>query len=734
MARLISLDYETPYGKDFNVTELGYDKYARDSRCVPYLISVCDGSEVWAGEPKDFNFDSLDGATLLSHNAAFDEEISLAAEERGLFRIPGLKRYGNDHWLCTLNMSSYLWNVRALPEAVMQGFGITVSKDVRSRAKDKSADDMKREGWWDEMLKYGQRDAQYCWELFNCHGHLWPQFERDLSRLTIDQGRRGVRVDRATLLGGIKVLEKIIFTAEQNLPWVAAGRKPASTIGLAEECRKVGIPPPPVKADDPEAAEDWEKTYAPRHPFVMALRNLRKAKKTKSTLETIALRIRADDTVPFSLKYAGAHTLRWAGDSGWNLQNMNKEPLFIDPQFSFVFDKAACKKYAEEFDKQHAGKVAAGTLSDGTKFFDLRGLVIARPGMKLGPTDLSQIEPRTLNTLAGNDALLQKIRDGMGIYEAFARDALGWTGGDLKTQDKKLYALSKADVLGLGFKCGPAKFITVAWIMAGVDITEGDEDFAKAAAVDGQIHRRAKSVDADGKPVWLYDQTRTFTSTTGHESEFLACYPEPAGLVWEDCVFVEAKRRENRQPIKRVVPLPVYGMRSRVTVQQFRENNPLIVALWDKLQKALEDSVGRDLVVEGPHGGCLTYRDIRRTKEKKKNEDGEEYEQTVYTGLIGGRRYKLHGGILTENLVQWVARMAFATNALKLHRKLQDEHPDQWVLFTVHDEAVPEILDPGQAETKARTKWLEAQLSLPIDWMPGCPLGAEAKIVDRYLK
>ena len=168
----------------------------------------------------------------------------------------------------------------------------------------------------------------------------------------------------------------------------------------------------------------------------------------------ISARLRPDETVAFSLKYCGAHTMRWAGDAGWNLQNMNKEPLLIDPEFSFIFDKVWTKQLCEEFSEFHAGVRATGGLQDGTVFFDFRGLIIARPGMKLAPVDLAQIEPRVLNYLAGNTALLEKIKQGMGIYEAFARQALGWTGGILKNEDPKVYSLSKADVLGLGFRAG----------------------------------------------------------------------------------------------------------------------------------------------------------------------------------------------------------------------------------------------------------------------------------------
>lgn len=1040
MSKPISFDWESPYGKSFSVVDLGYWKYARDERCVPYLISVCDGTESWAGEVKDFNFESIRGRRLLSHNKAFDEELALGGNERGLFDFPGLKTHGNNHWLCTLDMSAYLWNVRSLADACRIGLGITVDKSVRDRAKDKTVDDMKREGWWPDMIKYGQLDASRCWALFDKHGDKWPEFERRLSCLTIDQGRHGVRIDVRALDEGILTMQRVIAAAELNLPWVKRGRAPASPIGLAEECRNVGIPMAPVKTHDPEGAQQWEDTYSTKHKFVFALKNLRKAKKTLATLETIKLRLRPDETVAFSLKYSGAHcvdgetelltetgwvkirdwrggriaqwssktkditfdaatanefcvdeamvkldapyaqglftfghniprythgvfefsplqageimhrgsvylptsgylkstgaisplqmrllvavqadghwplnksqgliftfrkerkitrlerllgelqipyrkqefpstpgqwrisvarrdipgwlsrdrkvfgpwlldstpeareafireiqhwdghkepeethatnveyyssvpqniewvatlahltgrgmksgkrggnvrerdrtmvfrkhwtvvpsvgrvycpstktgywlyrkngvvgvtgnTLRWAGDSGWNLQNQNKEPLFIDADYSFIFDKAAREANVKEFDKHHVGHSSFGQLESKTTFFDLRGLIIAREGMMLCPVDEAQIEPRVLNWLAGNWPLLEKIRAGLAIYEAHARETMPEANDyatPLKDTSKKIYALAKARVLGLGFKCGWEKFIVVAQTMAGIDITEGDMDFALAAAVDGKVYRRRKALNGRD---WDYETEVEFSR--GSDGWLFGPLKDQGANTnpWEEIVFVSQQRKRRNETQEFIGPLGVYGMRSRVTVEEFRRTNPLIVALW----KALDDELrkcgdeGRDLVVTGPHGGSLTYRNVRAEKRKAVDrETGAEYERRVYTAEIGGKRYVLHGGVLCENLVQFVARMVFAERMLDLHDRLQLEDPSQRVLFSVHDEAVPEIKDPGTpAAREAKKKEIEAIMAITPSWLDGCPLGAEAKLTKTYCK
>lgn len=639
MKKVISLDFETPYGTNFNVSDLGNWHYARDPRCVPYLISVCDDTESWAGHPSEFNFGSLEGHTLISHHAAFDEEIALASKEKGLFEVPGLNPARMPDWHCSMDMSRYLWNVASLADACKMGLGIDVDKGVRDRAKNKTVEDMKREGWYDEMLKYARLDAQYCRQLWMKHSHKWPDLERWLSQYTRESGRYGVAIDIPALEQGMQKMKEVIFTATNNLPWVQRGFKPGSSIGIAEQCKLAGIPSRPVKAHDgDEAYEEWEDKYAKEHPFVMALRNISRSRKMLATLETIQQRLRPDGTAFTSLKYCGAHTRRWSGSGGWNLQNPNREPLFIDPSLSLIHDKKKVAVLYDQF-KRRKDDVAVGTLENGVSFVDLRGLIIARPGKILCPVDLSQIEPRVLNWLSGNWALLETIAKGTGIYEAFARASLGWRGGKLKDENPKLYSLAKADVLGLGFGAAWEKFISVAWTMAQVDITEGDEDFAIQYSVDHRIHKRAK-IGTE----WVYSSAPDLAKV----KTFAPGIPLPEKGV-EDCCFIAKKKRDAIE----VVPVTVYGMRSRITIEQFRTSNAdFCVAMWRALDEKFKESVGGDFILEAPNGDKLIYRDVRKGRQKKIDPDtGEEYEMNSYTCLIGNKRKSTYGGKLTENCI-----------------------------------------------------------------------------------
>jgi hypothetical protein len=209
------------------------------------------------------------------------------------------------------------------------------------------------------------------------------------------------------------------------------------------------------------------------------------------------------------------------------------------------------------------------------------------------------------------------------------------------------------------------------------------------------------------------DATGSLTATRKLQS---GVDPEKA----EDCYFVTRQNSRGETVIK---VWPVYGARSRATVDDFRKSNPLITALWNAMEEALRGSVGSDLVVELPNGDKLIYRNVRHERRKAVDEEtGEEYTKSAYTAEVGGRRSIFYGGLIVENIVQAVARHVFAEGMIRVQAAGYN------VLFTVHDEAVPEV------EPDTDPKEIERLMSITPDWLPGCPIAAEAKLTFRYLK
>jgi len=461
--RTIAIDFETFYDSEYTLKGSTYDSYVRDERFNPYLISVSDGEETWAGNPADFNFDSLEGAQLIAHNATFDRAVFEEAQRRGMF-----PKVTPAAWRCTLQGLSYLWRSSpSLKDSVERYYGVQISKEARDAAKGKTSD------YSQTMLDYAADDARWAHRLWaEKVAPYWPAQEQRLAELTERQGNRGMKVNRPLLEQYCELLERAIHANMTVLPWYP-DRAPASPKGLAEECRKVGIPCPPAKTDDEEGYQDWEDTWKGMYPWVLAIGRQRSLTKMLAKFKTILDGLRPDDVFGFQLRYFGAHTGRWSGDKV-NMQNMRRSPLLLTDTLMVI--EGAQERDALKYNTDSKGKWPEYVAH----VIDERSIWIAREGHKLVIADLSQIEPRVLNWLVDNRDLLDLLqRDPEeSVYEAFARGVMGYAGkGKLKKVDPKLYSLFKAMVLGLGYGCGVDKFISVAEAMAGLIISaEESED------------------------------------------------------------------------------------------------------------------------------------------------------------------------------------------------------------------------------------------------------------------
>jgi hypothetical protein len=467
--RPIAVDYETffikskPTDPGYSVAKQGNWRYSHDERFDPYLMSVFDGSNSWVGNPRDFNWAALEDAPLIAHNAGFDRAITHRLVELGIAPTRMLR----NEWQCTANLTSYIGNVRSLADAMFFIEGESIDKSARDEMTGKHWSDLDAAGQ-ERMAKYAITDVRKCRGLWDKHSPNWPTFEQNLSRLTINQCSRGVAINTELLDQYRAVLGEVIFNLERSLPWTERGAKPTSPKAIAEQCRMENIPCPPFKTKDEEGFNEWESTYGKTHAWVLAVGQWRSLGKLLSTLDTIKERLRPDGTIDFSLLYFGAHTGRWSGGgSGLNLQNLRKLPLYL---------------------KNRCVINVPATLRAGTRNFkdwvnactdyalDVRKLFIPRAGRKFILSDLSQIEPRVLAWLTGNTQLMDLMKSGMAIYEAFARVSMGWRGGKLKDENPDLYQLAKIQVLGLGYGCGDEKFIEIA---AGYDVPLTEEESQK---------------------------------------------------------------------------------------------------------------------------------------------------------------------------------------------------------------------------------------------------------------
>ena len=706
----VAVDFESFYEKGkHDIATLGAWHYNRDPKSYAYLVAVSDGDKLWVGDPKNFFWPSLSGRTLVSQNASFDEDVFNAGVERGAWPAVTFKE-----WNCTADMATFLTGHRSLQNSVKALLGLDISKQVRADMNGKiweqmlveevTLEDGRKTTFAQQVIDYAGDDC-ICLRLWQENKHKWPEEEKWLSNYNRFRGQKGVCIDVSELTRCTHLARHVIAESTELLPWVNRGRKQGSPIGVAEECRMSNIPPPPVKTGpkgDPEMAQEWLDSYAAKFAWVKALKDLRSAKKILATLETMTERLRPDGTLAVPLLYCGTHTQRFAATGGLNFLNLNKEALFA------------------EWDPTKKG-------------VDIRGLLIPRKGKKFAIIDLSQIEPRCLNWIIENEELLSKVRAGMAIYEAFARTASGWTGGNLKKEDKKRYALAKAQCLALGYQSGWKKFITMALMpmYGNLDLCAEDDTVALQLSLDKKIYVEEEH-DDNGKPIFLTVEYSAKHGTTDKElrKRFIVIKDPDTGLAV----------REN-----------IYGINARVIVAHFRKSNPLIAGedgIWQTLDRLLRASADNkeDCVVEIA-GRKMIWRGCRMEKRRKTDkETGETYSRWEVRYEQGFKLESTYGGAATENLCQWFARHIF----MHCLRRAVVEG-GAFCPLDVYDEAVLEVDDDGtplfvEAYGKQERFKLEAPepttalgrmmkyFAEAPSWADGLPVACEGQWSDRYLK
>lgn len=304
---------------------------------------------------------------------------------------------------------------------------------------------------------------------------------------------------------------------------------------------------------------------------------------------------------------------------------------------------------------------------------DLRASIMAPPGFKLVIADLEQIEARILLTLVKDAAQLELINGGMSPYVAHARTSMGYTEAILE-KTSPTYRLAKARVLALGYGAGWRKFNVMAYL-----------------------------------PMYLgRDAARVFAApvTKGQVasfSEYLSSF--------EKDNLVRAKWKARDEALERE------WTNSWLIVRDYRATNYRIVKFWKYLDEELRKDIGRDYSIKIPSGRWLRYS---RVKESAK--DGVTAEICRGDKLV---RSKLYGGRLCENIVQALARDIFRDAATRVALA------GYRIIMRVHDELVCEV--PASTAEADRLR-IATLMSVCPSWLSNCPVSAEAKVTERYLK
>jgi DNA polymerase len=140
----------------------------------------------------------------------------------------------------------------------------------------------------------------------------------------------------------------------------------------------------------------------------------------------------------------------------------------------------------------------------------------------------------------------------------------------------------------------------------------------------------------------------------------------------------------------------------------------------------VDDAAGKWLTAILPNGRRLWYYDPVIIKSE--TSWGEMRDGVTYMGRDNKRggswgRIRTYGGMLTENVVQAVARDLMAEAITRVEKA---GYP---VILTVHDEIISEVL-----KGKGNQEEFERLVAICPDWSEGCPIAVEGGVITRYQK
>ena len=174
-------------------------------------------------------------------------------------------------------------------------------------------------------------------------------------------------------------------------------------------------------------------------------------------------------------------------------------------------------------------------------------------------------------------------------------------------------------------------------------------------------------------------------------------------------------------------PMVVSLREAERLVEAYREANPAVVQLWGEMKELIRHmSLGLDtmygpleVVKEAiilPSGLALQYPDLKITQDDEK--------RSGYTYTNRSVRARIYGGLLSENVVQALARCIVADQMLAIAKKYR-------VVSMTHDEI---IAVAPLAEADDAVKFMLEEMTKPPAWAPDLPLGAEGGWDVMYSK
>lgn len=454
MPRILTIDLETFYGREFSLSKMTTEAYCRDPQfqVIGCAFKFDSDKTYWVASPDAVreHIAEIDWSDtiIVAQNTAFDGFI--------LSHYYGVKPKA---WLDIMGMSRALFPHEKSHSLAAQATraGIGAKGDEVLNALGKRYEDFTPE----QLAKYGEycvNDVELTHELFIRYMAMgFPKKELHLIDLTLRMFIEPVlELDRDLLVAHLcavrsrkqelmeRVRDNLLASADPDTRQTVfdAGLEGVKTLLMsnpkfAEALRGLGVEPPtkisPTTGKETYAFAKSDEAFKAleEHPNedVQALVAARLG--TKSTIEETRtetlIGYAARGLFPIALRYYGAHTGRWSAESSAkvNMQNL--------PRTSKI-------KYA----------------------------IKAPDGYVLCGADLSNIELRLGLWLAGQDDRVEMLANGLDLYKDFAKDVFGVAYEDVTKEQRQV---GKVSNLSLIYGTGPAKLREALRIMGGVVMT-----------------------------------------------------------------------------------------------------------------------------------------------------------------------------------------------------------------------------------------------------------------------
>jgi DNA polymerase I-like protein with 3'-5' exonuclease and polymerase domains len=500
--RLITLDFETYYSKEFSLSKMTTEAYIRDKefQVIGFGYKIDDGESKWVSGDDDkiamaIAALDLENSYLICHNMAFDGAI-LA------WRYGAVPKY----YLDTLSMARPITgqtvggSLAALTKKFIPGAekGTEVVAAMGKRREHFTPVELARYG------EYCKNDVDLTYILYNILRQWNPPKELYIQDLMIRMFTDPVlTLDEGCLVNHLANVQSKKAQLMQRIDDSIGRDALMSNPKFAQVLEKLGVTPPmkislrTQKETYAFGKTDQEFKALAEHPNPAVQAVVAARLGVKSTLEETRtesfLGIAERGSLPILLNYWGAHTGRASGGDKMNLQNLPR----------------------------------GGAL---------RKSICAPAGHVMIAVDSAQIEARVVAWFAGQADLVNDFVNNVDIYSKFASVVYGRpvdrkrkevdpaTGKEFNP-DKVEGFVGKTCILGLGYGMGPDKFKATLKIGQGgisVDMPL-DESKQTVNLYRAQYHKIAE--------IWKSATKALERMAKGFETEFgvgisLRCTPE----------------------------------------------------------------------------------------------------------------------------------------------------------------------------------------------------------------